>query len=363
MIVGRPEGAVNFSEALLGAHLYESLVRLDCTGALRPGLAVAWRPENGAWGFRLRRDAVLWDGEPVTTVMVVSAWPLRPAEWTPIAAPDGRVVVHVPPGASLDALAEPRAAIRVGRPGGGIPMGSGPYGIVGLSPQGVLLAPSAGSRVPVLAFRRIAGMDPRDVLDRGADVLVTDDPAVAEYAADLTGFDVIALPWDRTYVYASTAPASRMVLENERVSLARDVVPAAARPADPTRWPGRDVIGCAAALPDLPSLGEEPGPHVLYDRDDPIGRSLAERIVALAADRRVASLGVAKEDLLVRLDDGRDHGYVVAVPRRLADPCTVQALQRVGAVPLVDVRRSLIVRRGVGTITVDGFGVPTVRPR
>ncbi len=360
--MGRAEGAANFSEALLGAHLYETLVRLDCTGAVRPGLAVAWRPEDGGWGFRLRPDATLWDGEPVTAVMVVSTWPLAPDEWTPIAAPDGRVVVRVPAASSLDALAGPGAAIRIGRPGGGIPMGSGPYGVVGLGPDGVFLAPTTGSRLPVLAFQRAAGMDVRDVLDRGADVLVTDDPAVAEYAAGLTGFEVIALPWDRTYVYASS-DAYRTVLEDERVSLAREVVPAAARPADPRAWPGRDVRECAVALPDLPLSGEGLTPHVVYDRDDPIARSLAERIVALAADRRVTSLAVTQDDLRARVDDGRDHGYVVAVPQRLADPCMVQALMRIGAVPLVDVRRSLIVRRGVATITVDGFGIPTVRPR
>ncbi len=362
VMVGRAEGPVNFSEALLGAHLYESLVQLDCTGALQPGLAVAWHRENERWAFRVRSDALLWDGAPLTAAMVVSAWPLPRDEWLPTVSADGRVTARVPNGSSLDALAQPRAAIRIGGPGGGIPMGSGPYSIAGLSPGGILAAPAGGSRSSVLAFRRVAGADLRDVLDRGTDLLVTDDPAVADYATGLPMLEVRPLPWDRTYVFASSAWVSGTALADERASLARDVVPAAARPADPAEWPST-VAECEAVASDSPRGEADSSPHILYDHDDPIGRSLAERIVALAADRRVTGLGVPREDLLARLDDGRDHGYLVAVPRRLADPCTVQALVRVGAVPLIDVRRTLIVRRGIAPIAVDGFGIPTVRPR
>ena len=363
VILGRAEGPVNFSEALLGAHLYESLVRLDCTGALQPGLAVAWLRENERWSFRVRSDALLWDGAPLTAAMVVSAWPLPRDEWQPTVSGDGRVTVRVPDGSSLDALAQPRVAIRIGAAGGGIPMGSGPYSIAGLSPDGILVAPAGGSRSPVLAFRRVAGADLRDVLDGGVDMLVTDVPAVADYAAGLPGFDVVALPWDRTHVFASSAWVSGTALADERVALARDVVPAAARPADPAEWPSA-VAECKALAPDSGRAAEpDSSLHILYDRDDPVGRSLAERIVALSADRRVIGLGVSHEDLLARLDDGGDRGYLVAVPRRLADPCTVQTLERVGAVPLIDVRRTLIVRRGIAHIAVDVFGIPTVRPR
>ena len=362
VMVGRAEGPVNFSEALLGAHLYESLVRLDCTGVLQPGLAVAWLRESERWAFRVRSDALLWDGAPLTAAMVVSAWPLPRDEWLPTVSADGRVTVRVPDGSSLDALAQPRAAIRIGGPGGGIPMGSGPYGIAGLRPDGILVAPAGGSRSPVLAFRRVAGADLRDVLDGGTDMLVTDVPAVADYAAGLQGFDVVALPWDRTYVFASSAWVSGTALADERVALARDVVPAAARPADPAEWPSA-VAECKAVAPASGRAEADSSLHILYDRDDPIGRSLAERIVALSADRRLTGLGVSREDLLARLADGRDQGYLVAVLRRLADPCTVQALERVGAVPLIDVRRTLIVRRGIAHIAVDGFGIPAVRLR
>ncbi|MDH3571759.1 MAG: hypothetical protein OER89_16430, partial [Gemmatimonadota bacterium] len=100
VMVGRAEGPVNFSEALLGAHLYESLVRLDCTGVLQPGLAVAWLRESERWAFRVRSDALLWDGAPLTAAMVVSAWPLPRDEWLPTVSADGRVTVRVPDGSS-----------------------------------------------------------------------------------------------------------------------------------------------------------------------------------------------------------------------------------------------------------------------
>ena len=56
--------ATTAAERIAFRHLYETLLRVDCTGALRPGLAESWTSEEGgrAWRFTLREGAAFWDG-------------------------------------------------------------------------------------------------------------------------------------------------------------------------------------------------------------------------------------------------------------------------------------------------------------
>src|SRR5262249_53921028 len=51
-----------------GRQLFETLVRLDCSGQLRPELAVSWHAEDrgATWVLTLRPGARYWDGRPVT---------------------------------------------------------------------------------------------------------------------------------------------------------------------------------------------------------------------------------------------------------------------------------------------------------
>ena len=52
----------NLAERVVFRNLYETLLQVDCTGALKPGLAVAWERRNGGttWVLRLRPGAVFW---------------------------------------------------------------------------------------------------------------------------------------------------------------------------------------------------------------------------------------------------------------------------------------------------------------
>src|SRR5688572_15192729 len=51
----------------VAAHTHEPLVRLDCAGVIRPGLADRWTREadGSVWTFTLRDGAKMSDGSPV----------------------------------------------------------------------------------------------------------------------------------------------------------------------------------------------------------------------------------------------------------------------------------------------------------
>ena len=67
----------NASERLLFGQLYETLVRVDCMGRVRPGLASSWRVERNVfhlWYVTLREDARFSDGAPVSAADVRAGW-------------------------------------------------------------------------------------------------------------------------------------------------------------------------------------------------------------------------------------------------------------------------------------------------
>jgi ABC-type transport system substrate-binding protein len=66
----------NESERLLFRQLYETLVRVDCHGRVRPGLAESWRLDaNGrTWTVTLRDNARFSDGALLTAADVRASW-------------------------------------------------------------------------------------------------------------------------------------------------------------------------------------------------------------------------------------------------------------------------------------------------
>jgi hypothetical protein len=68
----------NESERLLFAQMYETLLRVDCTGRILPGLARAWSMDSSSgsqrWTFTVRDDARFWSGAPVTAAAVIASW-------------------------------------------------------------------------------------------------------------------------------------------------------------------------------------------------------------------------------------------------------------------------------------------------
>jgi hypothetical protein len=249
----------NPAERLLFAQLYEPLLRVDCTGAMIPGLAQSWSSDGSSergsdassdassdgskergrdgeslsgvasWTFVLRSDASFADGTRVHAADVVASWESSAAAHahTPAgpvisaiasgARPidDSTLIVTLPDSvASLRSFASPLLA--VARPvagGSDWPLGTTSY-YVDSTPRAFTADTSARALVPgastirlrsrsgaaSLLFRVEPGADPRDVLDGGADLLATADASAVQYARTQANRESIALPWTRSYL-------------------------------------------------------------------------------------------------------------------------------------------------------------------
>jgi hypothetical protein len=369
---------VTDAERMAFRQLYETLVRLDCVGVPQPALAASWTSgESGRrWAFTLRSDARFWDGVPVTARDVIASWTAGDTTLLPGAtfeAPDDHTfVVRL---ASESPVLPPQladAALSVARPvpDQGWPIGSGAYR-ADTSAGRVILSPVFGLRRPVLVLRPLGPTDARDWLDRGIDLLVTDDAAALSYAASRPELATHPLPWDRTYVLLArgSAPA---VTPAWREGLARDAVHVDARSADAPAW--------WTAFPEcvgLPPEGAAPAPMsrplIVYPRDDATARDLAGRLVALEGEGggpAVRVAGLAPGELAAALASGQSAQFVIPVPRDAPEPCrTVRRLVArapwlslvTQIVPLVDTRRQVVWRRSAAAFTVDWDA--TVRAR
>jgi hypothetical protein len=218
------------------------------------------------------------------------------------------------------------------------------------------VAPESG-KTPMVGFQIVPGGDPRDALDRGADLVVTRDPAVVDYVAKRSEFTTFPLPWSRTYALLQPAGAawiSILGIDSVRQSLARDVAQAEARAAEPPYW------GRRCPYIDLSYVGPIAlSPRIVYKRDDKVARGLAERIVALTRDTiQLRAAGLNPTEFAAALRNQHDRGYVLDLPRQAAAPCHELAALPEGASiqALIDTRASAIVRRGAPALSVDWDG-------
>src|SRR3989442_275580 len=196
--------ARNDAERIVFRHLYETPVRVDCDGQVRPELAAQWEKADGGrrWTFRLRDGAQFWDGAPVTAQDIVFGH--GGAGYT-LSAPEKSVVTvtlakgrdDVPP-----MLGDRGLAVTKPAPDWSWPIGTGSYWATSATttPQEIRAHTPRGD---TLVFKFAASGDARDLLDAGVDLLVTRDRALRDYAATLQNHEVVALPWDRTYVYVT----------------------------------------------------------------------------------------------------------------------------------------------------------------
>lgn len=363
----------NGSERQVFAHLYETLIEVDCEGEVRPALAGSWRSKEGGriWTLTLRREARFWDGSPVSAADAVASWAnaatASPAGIDSALIVDERTVeIHlrrrhreVP-----RMLADPAYAVARRSDGNGWALGSGPHRVEsqsgsasGESFDRIFVLPTDDG-TPVIEFRTIAGRDTRDVFESGIDVLVTRDPAVIDYAGTLSAFDDVALAWDKTHVLLATSRVRELrrdgyvgdLAEMGLDALARDAVRSDARGHGPPSW-WSDLASCPASidvlagLPPLPrgAYGGSDRRVIAYPSEDPTARELAERLVALAAARPVdqhqpealaaavpnlvgvpgelVAEGLDTERFAKSLREGDDFAYVVALPRQALDGC------------------------------------------
>ncbi|HXM38604.1 MAG TPA: ABC transporter substrate-binding protein [Gemmatimonadales bacterium] len=346
------------AERVVFRHLYETPVRLDCEGHVVPALAEKWvRDDDGRrWTFRLRDDARFWDGAPVTAQDVVFG---RSGVGYTMGALETRVVTVTlarPRDDVPTLLADPALAVTKPAPDSSWPIGTGPYWATSgtTTPQEIRAYSNGGD---TLVFR-IAPGDARDVLDGGVDLLITRDRTLRDYAATQQNFAVLALPWDRTYVFV-TAEAG-----GTRFDGLEQAVRAEARRAEGGFW-WLDLRACGAPRGAGISPPADTGTQrrIVYSRSDPTARELAGRLAALtrgvAAARAPDALGDA-------LNGGREWGYIVALPRVVADPCRAAR----GLLPswaatvtaLVDTRATAILRRGVARWAVDQDGTVHLAP-
>jgi hypothetical protein len=397
------------AEGLLFGTVYSTLVVVDCEGAVRPGLAESWTAGDAGtrWTFRMRADATFWDGSPVTAGAVRESWSARSFEsfqpWadslsTSVTAADARTLIvslRHRGEAALRALADPRLAV-TGGTSGPWPIGAGPYGVSHLDQGSFIARPVRGmSRdpLPVLRFMP-AGRDPRDLLDRRVDLLATRAPEVIDYGMRLPEYRVLPLPWDRVYVLVAPSRlggAGEMVDPALSAQLAADVIRDEARPARDAYW-WADVAACGPPRLLPVSLPDTLAPQLVYPDGDPVARVIAERLVALARAGEltefVPALGMPALSRLPatalsavgapagRLYDVRtwppSAALVIALPARTLDPCTSLeelrrrlgsltplAIQRV-VVPLVETRRSLILREGMAGVALGWDGAPVL---
>lgn len=398
----------NESERLLFRQLYETLVRVDCRGRVRPALAASWHldADGRTWLVTLRDNARFADGTPLTAADLRASWSedgnrnqLHPVE--SIAAVDERTVAITFRRQREDANAIQvlaHADLAIARPVAGAewPLGTRSARIAPLDdqPRASVITVTRDALPPIRFL--VAPGDARDLLDAGADLLVTRDPAALDYARTLPQFQTLPLAWQRTHVLLTpdrSRPSAPLPAPARQV-LADDAVRGEARGAQEPFWWSM-MHGCDV-LQSPPRRRTAPAPRIVYDANDSTARDLAERFVALARASGPAAtmfldvllpdrprrtyeraLGLTGNALTQAVRLGADAGYVVSVDSRPVDPCRdLQSL--IGAAPwldpetivaLIDTRLQAVVRSGRSGMSAEWDGglvlaaVSDARPR
>jgi hypothetical protein len=369
------------AERLVFRQLYETVVRVDCAGVVRPGLASRWRTEDGGtrWTFELTRGARFWDGTPVDAIALRDGWKGTPALVVEDVSPSGdrSVVVTLRAPRPIEAFGDAAWSVVKRIPESPWPLGTGPVWIGGWEGDGagrVLRAvpmPDAPQETPVVEFRTAVTTDPRDVLDEPAGIIVTRNAGAVRYAAGRGDWRVIPLPWDRLYVLASPlrlrSGTSAPLDSSTQTSWARDAVRDDARAPEPNPWWADarcppDVIGLISRPDPIARL---PFPALIAPADDRVASDLVARLVARADAELTDLLGsrpdglraglVGRTDYAAHLATGRAPAFVVPLPARPLDACRAAAALRAGVpwlgalsatalAPLVETRAHLLLR-------------------
>jgi hypothetical protein len=390
----------NDSERLLFRQLYETLIRVDCGGQARPGLAARWRldADGRTWILTLREHAQFSDGTAVTPRDVRASWTDGPGD--ELRSTVSHLIESIVP------LDERSMAITLRSPRVDVPLalahanlavakhtadGHWPLGTRVDSAAAESVAPGGGPDSAIVVKRYahppirflVPSGDPRDLLDSSIDLMITRDPAALDYAATLPDFASVPLEWHRTHLLLAPGRtrASPALSAAARQMLADDAVRGEARGASGPFWwqEGPDcVLAPARTRPAFGSMS-----RIVYDAGDAVARDLAERLVGLARDSGPSSaaildallpdrprhtfaraVGLSGGLLAEALHRGGDAGYIVSVDRRPLDPCrdmqvlmaAASWLQPETIVPLTEIRLRAIVRRGRSGITADWDG-------
>lgn len=225
-----------------------------------------------------------------------------------------------------------------------------------------VVMPPEDSSLPVLIIHRYGGeSDPRDLIDRDADLVITDRPDAIEYAVTRGDRRTVPLAWSTIYAlaHAPGEPAPVTITAGRQEELARDAVRADARPA---AAPGWWADAPCRVTPNTPVVRL---PGIAIAGNDPIARALAERLVALAGSgiRRVLSLSPAQLDSVA--GRGAATAFIVALPAGPPDDCQAIPPLPTGwtLVPLIQTRATMVIGSRVPAFVLLGDGtfafVPT----
>ena len=393
----------NPAERFVVAQAYESLMTSDCLGRPLPALARTWTVATGATRVQLvlRDSARFWSGETVTSRDVIASWSAtgrdpsallarRMAERATIVDDltlEIECDVHREPVAPtsgcgvLSVLADPELVVAKRAATGRWPVGTGAYRAIEGTPSTptrrptLVLEPSHGSSRRHLTIHATGPADARDLVDAGVGLLLTDDPALATYAAARPDLTALPQPWDRTWALIMPrrrqAPPGSVSATNDpdtiaartvefRAALARDAVRADARVAERPAW-WRGLESCVPLSGTIRESSNGANARIASRTDQPIARSIAERLVALAvrpsagqdsalsllapevraAGSRATAIALAPNDFAVGLRTGIELAYIVSMPRRSDTPCVDAERLRSGAPWLLDDPSSL----------------------
>jgi hypothetical protein len=343
----------NDSEHLLFRNLTDNLIRLDCRGNVRAGLAETWEPESelAAWILTLRDNARLRSGAPISASQVVSALRQQLSSGPPgidsaVALNGHQLRIFGSGDSVLRALADPALAL------------VDSAALHGMNDESDIQLPGTGPD-GVIEFREIQSGDARDALEGGADIVIASSTSLREYAEGRPEFASFPLPWSGSYVLLQPrgVPPLRIRGLDSR-SLARDAVEADAQAADSLGW-----LNQAGSCPHShPTAEPAASGRIVYEQGDAVARALAERMVAIAEPGKGwRTLEMVPAELANSLERGSESAYVLAVPRQTHAPCRESAGWPAGAQvwPLIETRAHAIVRKGAPPLAVEWDG--TVR--
>ena len=384
------------------AHLYETLVRVDCSGRVHPGLASNWRRQDPrTWVIDLRADARFSDGSPITAADVEASWKRLPAWALPMtlkSAVERTLIVEFPLETddaiavlAHPALAPAKRAARANQ----YPAGGGSWDVAMTPPGSVILGPRSGNS-PVIRVRQIGPAQARDQIDLGMTALLNAEPAVLDYARSRPDVTVHEMEWTQSYVLivpGRMRPDPRD--ESEwlgalRAQLAEVAVPGARASGGRFWWEAAahcgSVPGTASTL--ARGSGSESN-RIVYDALDRNAQRIAARLVALGGfqegtqeramlataipshtgTRRLVATSLTASDMARAMLQGDALAFVVPLPHRSLAPClelaapapvgltvSAAALAPNVVVPLVDVRPTLITRRDTFSGTTGLLG-------
>jgi len=417
-------------EQFLSRQLYETLTWVDCTNTVRKGLASSWKSSDNdkEWTIFIRPEARFWNGASITSDEIASQWADLPKSnpqidsMLSVSTRELRILLNKSNPNFPRLLADPKYSVYRSVPEIDWHIGSGPFRVesTGVSrsfggADGVTkiirtTSDSDPARPLSLVFHSSEGADARDLISKELDLVITTDPSASKYASESGQYTDFPLPWDRSYVIAWGFEAGNTGRQNPSEfshkfteSFLNNFAPIDARSGTIPEWvPGFNACSSssgstAGALRDSRGAPDDhtsanPLRRIVYEEHDLVAEALAGRLSALSSsspadinaaeelrkrlpgwneeEGMIPAVPLAPNIFSESLKNRSDLYYVLSLPRRVLDPCTISTRSystrgpattlstndNIRFLPLVDTRRHLFVSPAVSGLSLDWFG-------